>query len=30
MDPDGNVAKVFPEVQPKMHDEIVLKALADL
>jgi peroxiredoxin Q/BCP len=30
IDPDGNVAKVFPKVSPKTHDEIVLAALGDL
>ena len=30
IDPDGKVAKVFPKVQPKQHDEQVLKALAEL
>ena len=30
IDPDGNVAKVFPKVSPKTHDEIVLKALGEL
>ena len=30
IDPDGNVAKVFPKVSPKTHDEVVLKALGDL
>ena len=30
LDPDGKVAKVFPKVQPKKHDELVLKALAQL
>ena len=28
--PDGKVAKVFPKVSPKTHDDIVLKALAEL
>jgi peroxiredoxin Q/BCP len=27
IDPDGTVAKVFPKVSPKTHDEVVLKAL---
>ena len=27
---DGKIAKVFPKVQPKKHDELVLKALAEL
>jgi thioredoxin-dependent peroxiredoxin len=30
IDPDGTVAKVFPKVSPKTHDEIVLKALDEL
>ena len=30
IDPDGKVAKVFPKVSPKTHDEIVLKALGEL
>jgi peroxiredoxin Q/BCP len=25
--PDGKIAKVFPKVQPKKHDNLVLKAL---
>ena len=28
VDPDGKIAKVFPKVQPKKHDHIVLEALA--
>jgi thioredoxin-dependent peroxiredoxin len=28
--PDGKVAKVFPKVSPKSHDDVVLKALAEL
>jgi peroxiredoxin Q/BCP len=28
--PDGKITKVFPKVSPKMHDDIVLKALAEL
>jgi thioredoxin-dependent peroxiredoxin len=28
--PDGKIAKVFPKVSPKKHDEVVLKALAEL
>jgi thioredoxin-dependent peroxiredoxin len=28
--PDGKVAKVFPKVQPKKHDDLVLKALGEL
>lgn len=30
IDPEGVVAKVFPKVSPKTHDEVVLDALADL
>ena len=30
IDADGQVAKVFPKVSPKTHDEIVLKALGEL
>jgi len=30
IDPEGKIAKVFPKVQPKTHDEIVLDALAEL
>jgi peroxiredoxin Q/BCP len=26
--PDGKIAKVFPKVSPKQHDDVVLKALA--
>lgn len=28
--PDGKVARVFPKVSPKKHDDLVLKALAEL
>ncbi|HET9677530.1 MAG TPA: thioredoxin-dependent thiol peroxidase [Solirubrobacterales bacterium] len=28
--PDGKIAKVFPKVQPKQHDKLVLKALDEL
>jgi peroxiredoxin Q/BCP len=28
--PDGKIAKVFPKVQPKKHDDLVLAALAEL
>jgi thioredoxin-dependent peroxiredoxin len=28
--PDGKIAKVFPKVQPKQHDDLVLKALDEL
>ena len=27
---DGTIAKVFPKVSPKTHDDVVLKALAEL
>jgi peroxiredoxin Q/BCP len=30
IDPDGRVARVFPKVQPKQHDDLVLGALAEL
>ena len=30
IDPKGKIARVFPKVQPKKHDEVVLKALGDL
>lgn len=30
IDPKGKIAKVFPKVQPKKHDELVLKALDEL
>jgi peroxiredoxin Q/BCP len=30
IDPDGKIAKVFPKVSPKTHDELVLDALAAL
>ena len=30
IDPDGKIAKVLPKVQPKKHDALVLKALAEL
>ena len=30
IDPDGVIVKVFPKVQPKQHDRLVLKALAEL
>jgi peroxiredoxin Q/BCP len=30
IDPDGTVAKVFPKVSPKTHDEVVLTALGEL
>jgi peroxiredoxin Q/BCP len=30
VDPKGKIAKVFPKVQPKKHDDLVLKALAEL
>ena len=28
--PDGKIAKVFPKVSPKTHDDLVLKALSEL
>jgi len=28
--PDGKIARVFPKVQPKQHDDLVLKALSEL
>jgi peroxiredoxin Q/BCP len=30
VDPDGNVARVFPNVKPTEHDDLVLGALAEL
>jgi peroxiredoxin Q/BCP len=30
IDADGKIAKAFPKVSPKTHDEVVLEALADL
>ena len=30
IDPKGKIARVFPKVQPKKHDELVLKALQEL
>ncbi len=30
IDPEGKIAKVFPKVSPKTHDDVVLKALAGL
>jgi thioredoxin-dependent peroxiredoxin len=30
IDADGKIAKVFPKVSPKTHDEVVLEALAEL
>jgi peroxiredoxin Q/BCP len=30
IDPKGKIARVFPKVQPKKHDGLVLKALAEL
>jgi peroxiredoxin Q/BCP len=30
VDPQGKIARVFPKVQPKKHDDLMLKALADL
>jgi len=30
IDPGGKIAKVFPKVQPKKHDDLVLEALGEL
>ena len=30
IDPKGKIARVFPKVQPKKHDRLILKALAEL
>jgi peroxiredoxin Q/BCP len=30
IDPDGKIARVFPKVSPKTHDDVVLEALAEL
>ncbi|HEX6665115.1 MAG TPA: thioredoxin-dependent thiol peroxidase [Solirubrobacterales bacterium] len=30
IDPEGKVAKVFPKISPKTHDDVVLGALAEL
>jgi peroxiredoxin Q/BCP len=30
IDPSGQVARVFPKVSPKTHDDVVLEALAEL
>jgi peroxiredoxin Q/BCP len=30
IDPDGKVARAFPKVQPKTHDDLVLAALDEL
>jgi peroxiredoxin Q/BCP len=30
VDAKGKIARVFPKVQPKKHDAVVLKALAEL
>ena len=30
IDPDGTIARVFPKVSPKTHDELVLDALGEL
>ena len=30
IDAEGTIRKVFPKVQPKQHDRLVLKALAEL
>ena len=29
IDPDGRIARVFPKVSPKTHDDVVLEALAE-
>ncbi|MGA8746229.1 MAG: thioredoxin-dependent thiol peroxidase [Solirubrobacterales bacterium] len=29
IDPEGNIARVFPKVSPKTHDDVVLAALAE-
>lgn len=28
--PDGKLARVFPKVTPKTHDDVILKALGEL
>ncbi len=30
VDAEGKIARVFPKVQPKKHDDLVLKALSEL
>jgi peroxiredoxin Q/BCP len=30
IDPEGTIARVFPKVSPKTHDDVVLEALAEL
>jgi peroxiredoxin Q/BCP len=30
IDPKGKIARVFPKVQPKKHDDLVLKALGEI
>jgi peroxiredoxin Q/BCP len=30
IDANGKVARVFPKIQPKKHDALILKALAEL
>jgi peroxiredoxin Q/BCP len=30
IDPEGVVARVFPKISPKTHDEVVLAALGEL
>jgi peroxiredoxin Q/BCP len=30
IDPEGKIAKVFPKVSPKTHDDVVFEALAEL
>lgn len=30
IDPEGNIARVFPKISPKTHDDVVLEALSEL
>lgn len=30
IDPEGKIAKVFPKVSPKTHDDVLLEALAEV
>ena len=30
IDPKGKIARVFPKIQPKKHDDLVLKALSEI
>jgi peroxiredoxin Q/BCP len=30
VDPEGKIARVYPKVQPKKHDDLVLRALSEL